>query len=233
MANMDNEQIKVELKKYSDEAYQKFSASLLPGINNIIGVRLPELRKMARRLARTDWRQNLHQLSDDTFEEIMLQGMMIGYVDCPIEGRLDLIRKFVPKIDNWSVCDSFCSGLKLAQSERERYFQFLQPYLKSTRGFEQRFAAVMLLDYYIDKEWILCTIKALKEIDAEAYYAKMAVSWALAECYLSFPKETMPVICDDKLDLAVRQKALQKIIQSRTISPQTRDAIRALKNDIS
>lgn len=230
---MNNEKIEAELKKHSDEAYQKFSASLLPGINNIIGVRLPELRRLARRLARTDWRQNLHKLSDDTFEEIMLQGMVIGYADCPIEERLELIRGFVPKIDNWSVCDSFCSGLKSVRSERGRCFQFLQPYLKSTSEFEQRFAAVMLLDYYIDEEWILRTIKALKEIDAQDYYAKMAVSWALAECYLSFPKETTPVICDDKLDLAVRQKALQKIIQSRTISPQTRDAIRALKNDIN
>lgn len=227
---MDRTQIQMELKKHADEKYRKFSAGLLPGVNAILGVRLPELRKIARQLAKTDWRENLRQLSDDTFEEIMLQGMMIGYVKCPTEERLELIRGFVPKIDNWSVCDSFCTGLKFIKSEQEHVFQFLQPYLASEKEFEQRFAAVILLDYYIDETWLPRTIDALEQIDAKAYYAKMAVAWAMAECYLHFSEEVMPVLRQNRLDPEVQQKTLQKIIESRTISPETREEIRAMKS---
>lgn len=227
---MDRTQIQMELKKHADEKYRKFSAGLLPGVNAILGVRLPELRKIARQLAKTDWRENLRQLSDDTFEEIMLQGMMIGYVKCPTEERLELIRGFVPKIDNWSVCDSFCTGLKFIKSEQEPVFQFLQPYLASEKEFEQRFAAVILLDYYIDETWLPRTIDALEQIDAKAYYAKMAVAWAMAECYLHFSEEVMPVLRQNRLDPEVQQKTLQKIIESRTISPETREEIRAMKS---
>lgn len=226
---MDKTQIRAELEKRADEKYRKFSAGLLPGVNSILGVRLPELRKMAKQLARSDWRENLRQLSDDTFEEIMLQGIMIGCVSCPAEERLELIREFVPKIDNWSVCDSFCTGLKFVKSEKERVFSFLQPFFVSEKEFEQRFAAVILLDYYIDETWLSRTVKALEQINAKQYYAKMAVAWAMAECYLHFPDEVMPVLRQNRLAPEVRQKTLQKIIESRTISQDTREEIRAMK----
>lgn len=226
---MDKEQIRMELEKNADEKYKKFSSGLLPGVRNILGVRLPELRKMAKRLARADWRENLRQISDDTFEEIMLQGMIIGYADCPTEERLELVRGFVPKIDNWSVCDSFCSGLKFVRSEQEKVFHFLEPHIASEKEFEQRFAAVMLLNFYIDENWLDRTLQVLEQIDAKEYYAKMAVAWALAECYLHFPEEVMPILKENTLDPEVRQKTLQKIIESRKISPETREEIRTLK----
>lgn len=208
------------------EKYRKFSSGLLPGVKGILGVRLPELRKMAKRMAHADWRENLHQLSDDTFEEIMLQGMMIGYVDCIAGERLEMIRWFVPKIDNWSVCDSFCSGLKFIKFEQACVFLFLQPYLVSEKEFEQRFASVILLDYYIDENWLSRTVEALEQIRAEGYYAKMAVAWAMAECYLHFPDEIMPILRQNTLDPQVQQKTLQKIIESRTITSETRAQIR-------
>ena len=177
-------------------------------------------------MAHADWRENLHQLSDDTFEEIMLQGMMIGYVDCIAGERLEMIRWFVPQIDNWSVCDSFCSGLKFIKFEQACVFLFLQPYLVSEKEFEQRFASVILLDYYIDENWLSRTVEALEQIRAEGYYAKMAVAWAMAECYLHFPDEIMPILRQNTLDPQVQQKTLQKIIESRTITSETRAQIR-------
>ncbi|MDD5922036.1 MAG: DNA alkylation repair protein, partial [Eubacteriales bacterium] len=156
-------------------------------------------------------------------------GMLIGYADLAAEERLELIREFVPKIDNWSVCDSFCIGLKFTRFEQELVFSFLQPYIASQKEFEQRFAAVMLLDYYIDERWLPRTLHALERIDAKDYYAKMATAWAMAECCLRFPEEVMPILRENRLDPEVQQKALQKIIESRTISSETREEIRAMK----
>ena len=95
-----------------DTDYQKFLSALIPTNNNILGVRMPELRKLAKGIAKGDWRTYLQTANDEYFEEVMLQGLVIGYVKADVEEHLMYVAKFVPKIDNWSVCDSFCSGLK-------------------------------------------------------------------------------------------------------------------------
>ena len=92
--------------------YQKFSAALIPNITNVLGVRLPALRKIAKQLASGDWRTYLETAEDEYFEEVMLQAMVIGHVQADLDELLKAIETFVPKIDNWSVCDSFCAGLK-------------------------------------------------------------------------------------------------------------------------
>lgn len=229
---MSKEPIRIELEKLADEKYQKFASDLLPGVNSVLGVRLPKLRTLAKQLSGKDWKENLERISDNTLEEVMLQGMMIGYIQCPTEERYSLIRDFVPKIDNWSVCDSFCCGLKFIESNKEEFFVFLQPYLTSKKEFEQRFGCVILLNYYIEKNWINKTIKALTQVKANGYYAKMALAWALAECYLSYPKKTLPVLTKGTKDKWIQQKAFQKILESRTITQEQEAEIRSLKKSI-
>lgn len=141
--------IRKQMFELIDTDYQKFSAALIPTINNVLGVRLPELRKIAKKIAKGDWRTYLKTAKDEYFEEIMLQGMVIGYIKTDIEERLFYVASFVPKIDNWSVCDSFCTGLKSTKENKERVWAFLQPYLSSKNEYEIRFGVVMLLNYYI------------------------------------------------------------------------------------
>ena len=99
--------IREQLFELAEENYQKFSSALLPNINNILGVRLPTLRKLAKVIAKDDWRRFISMADSDYFEEVMLQGMVIGYAKADIEEILQYATDFIPKIDNWSVCDSF------------------------------------------------------------------------------------------------------------------------------
>lgn len=87
--------------------------------------------------------------------------------------------------------------------------------------------------FLCDEKWLSRTVKALEQINAKEYYSKMAVAWAMAECYLHFPDGVMPILKQNRLDPEVQQKTLQKIIESRTISPETRDEIRAMKKQLS
>lgn len=63
-----------------------------------MGVRLPELRKIAKKIAKDDWRTYLKIAEDEYFEEIMLQGMVIGYVKTDINEQLSYVASFIPKI---------------------------------------------------------------------------------------------------------------------------------------
>ena len=110
-----NGTIRNRLFELAEEDYRKFSSSLIPGEDKLLGVRLPHLRELAKEIVRGDWREYLNNAQDEYYEEIMLQGLVIGYAKAPPEEILKYIACFIPKISNWGVCDSFCTGLKLAK----------------------------------------------------------------------------------------------------------------------
>nr|QGT51217.1 hypothetical protein Firmicute1046_2930 [uncultured Firmicutes bacterium] len=229
---MTNQEIRQTLQSLAEPKYQKFSSSLLPETKNILGVRLPRLRKIAKELAKGDWRAYLTQAKDDYFEEIMLQGMVLGYVKTDLDELFSFIQTFVSKIDNWSVCDSFCAGLKIAKQYPEQIWNFIQPYLRSEKEFEVRFGVVMILNYFIKEEYLKEIFQILNHINQSGYYCKMAVAWALSMCYISFPQETMIFLKNNHLDEFTYQKTLQKIIESRQISKEEKKIIREMKEKI-
>jgi 3-methyladenine DNA glycosylase AlkD len=228
---MDRE-IREELEKYRDSKYADFSGGLIPGERNIIGVRLPQLRKIAKKLARGDWRACLDSPEPDVyFEETLLRGLMIGYIKCDFSGKLDILRGFIPRIDNWSVCDSTVTGLHdFSEPEnREKAWDFIVPYFKSEHEFGMRFAAVSMLDYFIDGDHIDRDLELLDTLGEKPYYTMMAAAWALSYCYFSFPEKTLSYLERSSLDKVTYNKALQKITESRQVSPEEKAMIRSMK----
>ncbi|HHY28430.1 MAG TPA: DNA alkylation repair protein [Desulfitobacterium dehalogenans] len=221
--------IKDQLGELAEEEYRVFASGLLPNISNILGVRLPLLRKMAKEITKADWREYLKTAREDFFEEIMLQGMVIGCAQCSPEERLSTIREFVPKINNWSVCDSFCSGLNFTKENMKLVWEFLQPYARSEEEFEIRFAVVMLLFYYSDKEHIEAVLEILDSIRHEGYYVKMAVAWAVSICFIKLPEQTIPYLQNNHLDDFTHNKSLQKITESYRVDQETKKQIRLMK----
>lgn len=187
--------VRAKLLELAEPEYQKFASSLIPGISNLLGVRIPELRKLAKGIANGDWRSYLQQASGEFFEEVMLQGILIGHVKAEPAEKLKHVAAFVPKIDNWSVCDTFCSGLKFTKTNKELVWDFLQPYLRSEEAYDIRFGVVMLLNYYIDETYIDRVLHILDRIRHEAYYVRMAVAWALSMCYVKLLRLRQWLIC--------------------------------------
>lgn len=228
---MTNEQIRYYLNIVAESEYKKFLINLIPNINSnlIIGVRIPKLRQLAKQIVKNDWRSYLKAAYDDTFEEIMLQGIVIGYIKTDIDEYILYIKNFIPKINNWSVCDSFCSGLKLSKVYQNEIWNFIQPYLKDKREYYIRFGVVMLIYYYTDKEYIGKVFQLLNLIKSEFYYSKMAVAWAISIYYIKFPQLTLKYLENNSLDDFTYNKALQKIIESSKVDEQTKQKIRLMK----
>ena len=109
---MTNEEIRYFLEEHSEQKFQKFTAGLIPGTDPIIGVRVPVLRSLAKHIAKEDWRSYLTDARNDTYEEICLQGFVIGYAKADIEEILSYAKAFIPKIHDWSVNDGFCATFK-------------------------------------------------------------------------------------------------------------------------
>lgn len=225
------EDIRKRLLKESDEKYKKFSSALLPTTEQekILGVRLPVLRKFAREIYKNSGTLFLQENNLQYFEEIMLQGMIIGLVKDDDKVIKKYIKNFITKIDNWSVCDSFCCGLKFVKGREENFLEFIKPYLHSKKEYEVRFAVVILLDYYICDKYIDTVLNLLEQVKHEGYYAKMATAWAISMCYVKYPQKTFEFLKNTKLNSQTVNKAVQKITESLKVDSETKKKVISLK----
>jgi 3-methyladenine DNA glycosylase AlkD len=206
-------EIKRQLLALADSKYQKFSQKLNPDAKNILGVRLPELRKIAKQIAKSDGEAYLHVALGDFFEEILLQGLVVGHVRTSIGNRLRLIKNFISKIDNWGICDAFCGSLKVNPEDRVLVWSFLQQFLRDDRPFFLRFAIVMLLKF-VDEEYIDSIIFIVSQIRHDNRYVKLAVAWLIGECCVRFPAKTITFLKSRALDPWTQNAAVRKITES-------------------
>ena len=223
--------IRQELFELQDKKYQKFHSSLCPGTDNIIGVRVPILRNYAKKLSKQeDIKEYIFFNKTKYYEEIMLQGMLIGLIkNCDIKETLSMIENFVPKIDNWAVCDICCAGLKTVNKNKETVWNFIQKYLKSKKEFELRFAIVMMLDFFTDEKYTDRVLTVLDNIKHDAYYVKMAVAWTISVIFVKFPDKTMKYLKQNNLDDWTYNKSLQKICESLRVDEKTKKVIKEMK----
>lgn len=224
------EEIRKHLFELQDKKYQEFQSGLCPNTDNIIGVRIPVLREYSKQLVKKySIEELLNGVGDKYYEEIMLKGMIIGLSKENIEKIKKYIKKFVPKIDNWGVCDTFCTGLKITKRYKKEMWEFIQTYLNSNKEFEIRFGVVMLLVYYIDEEYIKDDLQILNNINNDGYYVKMAVAWAISICLVKFYDRTVEFLNNSNLDKFTFNKSIQKAIESYRITKEQKDILKLMK----
>ena len=223
--------IRQELLSLQDKKYQEFHSSLCPGTNNIIGIRVPILRNYAKKLSKQeDIKKYIFFNKTKYYEEVMLQGMLIGLMkNCDIKEILSMIENFIPKIDNWAVCDICCAGLKTVNKNKEAVWNFIQKHLKSKKEFELRFAIVMMLNYFTDEKYIDKVLSILDKVKHNGYYVKMAIAWTISVIFIKFQDKTMKYLEKNNLDDWTYNKSLQKICESLRIDKKTKKAIKAMK----
>ena len=70
-----------ELIANSDEKYREFQSSLVPGVDNILGVRAPIVKAIAKRYAKNhNGSEFLSILPHTYYDENMLHGYMLGFL---------------------------------------------------------------------------------------------------------------------------------------------------------
>ncbi|WP_418990687.1 DNA alkylation repair protein [Alistipes sp.] len=218
--------LREQLIELADPGYRNFVCPLMPGVSDVLGVRLPQLRRLAREIARGEWRAFAED-EGGCFEERMLRGMVIGCVRVPVAEKLELVARFVPQIDNWSVCDSFCWTLRRA--EREPMWHFIQPYFHARAEYDVRFAVVTALRNFIDEEHLEALLTAFDAIRHEGYYARMAVAWAVSMAFVRFPERTLEWLGGCRLDDWTYDKSRQKIVESLRVDDRAKQTVRAMK----
>lgn len=224
-------EIRKELIEISETKFKKFTANFIPGAENILGIRMPVLREISKKIAAdTKWKEYVLYEKIKYYEEFMLQGMIIGLKEKEdIEEILKLTEKFIPRINNWAVCDTFCTDLKIVKKNKERVWKFLQRYFLSDKEYDVRFAAVLSLKYFVDEEYLDRMFLYFDNLKNHKYYVQMAVAWAVAEIYIKYPERTLEYINNNKLDNFTHNKSIQKICESFRVDKEIKEKLKLLK----
>lgn len=223
------EEIVQELFKNADLKYKEFHSGLCPNTDNIIGVRIPKLREIAKRIAKENPDGFLKEINDQYYETVMLYGLVIGYMKSDIKVQQKYLDIFVHKIENWAICDCCTATYKFVTKNLEEWFLYIQKYLKSDKEFEVRFGVIMLMDYYLTDEYIDKVFEIFNQIKHEGYYVKMGIAWAISMAFVKYEEKTRRFLANNDLDNFTYNKALQKIIESNRVSKKIKEEIKKMK----
>lgn len=159
----------------------------------------------------------------------MLEGLVIGYLKMPFKEKVRYIEKFIPKIDNWAICDTVSSSLKVKKNEKEELWNYLQKYINSKKEFEIRFVVVMWLFHFMEAEYIDKILVQLDTLYNENYYTKMAIAWLVSIGLIKYKEKTMEFLEYSKIDDFTYNKALQKAVESYRVNDEMKDVYRSMK----
>ena len=227
---MNNMNIREYLEANSRQKYRQFTGNLNPGSRYpVMGVRVPLLRDLAKSLAKEFGIEAVNMLTDESQEEVLLQGFVIAYSKLPLAEKKPYIDNYLAKCDNWSLIDSFSSTFHFNKKDEALMWQYLNEYRESSETFTVRFVLVMMLNRYLEDEYINDILEYCTGIDSEEYYIEMAQAWLLATAAINYFDEVELILKDGKLNMFTHNRTIQKAIESFRISDENKERLRALR----
>ena len=226
---MNQEQVLKRLYELQDLGYQKFHSHLIPGANQVIGVRMPALRALAKAIVKDQPEEFLRTCPHDWYEQSMLSGMVLAQSDFDAEKVQEQLDLFLPYVNNWAVCDCTANQLKIIKKNKAAFWDWILAHLDSTRPFTVRFCICLLMGYYLEEPYIDRVLEIFRSIRSEDYYVNMGLAWALCECLIKYYPKTLPVLEQKILPSWVQNKTIQKAVDSFRITEEQKTMLRSLR----
>lgn len=223
------EEVRAELLDLSDDDYLAFNKKCNPELENSLGVRIPEMRKIAKRISKDDFWQYLDAEPKEYYEEIMIEGFVIAAAPTSTMERFDYLANFVPKIHDWGTCDCVAATFRIKESEKPEYWDFIMRYHWSSAEFEVRFMLVMILDHFISLEYWSRIIDILESLPSNAHYIEMAAAWLISVMMVKNRGGTIKYLSNNCLSDFVQNKAISKCCESRRVSKDDKELLKTLR----
>ena len=212
-----------------DEKYKKFHSSLvLDSKYEMIGIRVPIMREIAKNIAKSDIVEFLKNTKDKYYEEVMIQGLVISYIKDE-KTFYSYFKKHIHKIDNWALCDSFCSSIKIVRKYEEKYLKEAIQLAMHKEEYISRVGLIIILDHFISAHNLNIIFNTLNKIQSDLYYVNMAEAWLLCEMYIQFPDKTKNFLQNNHLNPFTQNKAISKIHDSYRVSKEGKDLLNGYK----
>ena len=229
---MNKENVLEILGKNADSAFRENFVRNYPAeARPVIGINYNNVNELARMLSHEDnWKNLSDQLiNGKTYEEFLLGVAILDNADIKAQEYFERITSLIPKIDSVKLCDAVCLSIRLGKEEPELMLDFLKPRLFSDNDMEQRFAIVMLLDYFVNTDYIDATLALFASVEVRGPLAKDALQWGYQVCFIAYPQKTFAVLDNLKIDHELMDSILDRIEDSKRLFPSDRLALQALR----
>lgn len=226
---MLTDEIREELFRLQDPEYRDFQSRLIPTMSTdrMIGVRTPELRKFAKELGkRPDKDEFLEDLPHRYYDEDQLHAFLLSemkdYGEC-----LAAVERFLPFVNNWATCDQMSP--RVFRKHRTELLKPIRDWLTSEQPYTVRFGVGMLMEHYLDGDFDLAYPEMVARLRSDEYYVNMMIAWYFATALAKQYDAVLPFLEEQRLDDWTHNKAIQKAIESRRITPEQKAYLRGLK----
>ncbi len=223
-----NNQILNKLKTLSDDDYKAFNNKIIPTKQITLGVRLPILRNIAKEIVKENPIEFIKLDKQNIYEMIMIEGLVLSYMNKPFKELLPSIENFINKVDNWAQIDSTICSFENIKKEKDYILDIIKIWIKSDNEFIVRAALIILLSYYIQEENLDMIFRISQSISHKGYYVFMGNAWLISVCMAKFPIETIKFFKNNNLDIKTHNKAIQKSRESYRVSKEDKIIIKSL-----
>ena len=218
-----------ELFNLQDKKYRDFQIKLIPTVNpeNIIGVRTPELRNLAKRLVKeNDYISFLEDLPHKYFDENQLHAFIISEIK-DYDLCISCIDRFLPYVDNWATCDQMSP--KVFKKNHDKLIERIKAWIKSKETYTIRFGIGMLMQHFLDDNFNKEYLKLVLNVKSDEYYVNMMRAWFFATALAKKYDETITYIENKKIDTWTHNRTIQKAIESYRITNDQKEYLKSLK----
>ena len=212
-----------------DIKYRDFQAPLFPSIDKetMIGVRTPELKKLAKELFNTETANKfVETLPHRYFDENQLHAFIISLIK-DYQTCLKEVERFLPYVDNWGTCDQLSP--KVFAKHKDELIVSIKKWIKSKHTYTIRFGVGMLMQHYLDESFKPEYMELVASIKSEEYYVNMMIAWYFATALAKKYDYAIKYIDDKKLSTWVHNKTIQKAVESYRISDEQKAYLKSLK----
>ena len=233
MWNRKMSEITERLFQLQDINYKQFHSKLMPTINPevIIGVRTPELRKLAKQLKGSPEAELfLQQLPHRYYEENNLHGFLIEFIK-EFDDCIAALNRFLPYVDYWATCDMMSP--KVLKKDLAKLYEVVKRWVASEETYTIRFGVNVLMKYYLDEAFLPEYSDLVASISSEEYYVKMVVAWYFATALAKQYEAIIPYLEEKKLDIWTHNKTIQKAMESYRITKEQKEYLKTLKRPFS
>ena len=204
-----------------NESYAAFNQRIVNTKMPVIGVRVPDLRRLARELAPNMSAADISKLltaKNESFDYVLLCGLLITHAQLDDQTTIDLAKQYLPCVDSWAHIDIFVE--KKRRFAGELWRDFALECLQSEAEFTVRYGVISLMTNFLDEEARIDQVfAALRNVKHDGYYVKMGLAWLYATAAVNFFELTLAELENGQIDAWTRNKAYQKMRESRRFTP--------------
>lgn len=212
-----------------DKEYALFQAKLTPTVplERFIGVRVPEVRKLAKQIFKAgDYQDFLDTLPHNYYDEDMLHGLILSEMK-DYDTCISQVERFLPYVDNWAVCDIMSP--KVFKKNKDALLGQIRKWVASDHVYTCRFGMEMLMSHFLDEDFKPEYLELPASVHSEEYYVNMMIAWFYATALAKQWEATFPYIEENRLDRWCHNKSIQKARESNRITPEQKETLKGLK----